>query len=65
MCYYIELLKGLHEVGKSGVNALSVASKPVQDAEVSSLIFGIKSDILRLLGNLVYQHPDNQNLVGE
>ncbi|KAM9824753.1 ataxin-10 [Neosynchiropus ocellatus] len=65
----VELLKQVQTVGKAGKNIFSAAqdfsSLSGGGESVSSPVFGFKAHLIRLIGNLCYNHTNNQNKVRE
>ncbi|KAH3880152.1 hypothetical protein DPMN_004065 [Dreissena polymorpha] len=63
----IHLLQNLEEIGHQGQNVFSNIDKVTRQAEVNTdhPVFGLKRDLIRLIGNLVYQNTANQDLVRE
>ena len=52
-------------IGKQGDNAFSPASKLAQEGSIdkNNPVFGLKRDVVRLIGNLVYKNRANQDKV--
>ena len=52
-------------IGKQGDNAFTPASKLTQEGSIdkNNPVFGLKRDIIRLIGNLVYKNRTNQDKV--
>ena len=66
-CGYIisDLLHSITMIGKQGDNAFTPASKLTQEGSIdkNNPVFGLKRDIIRLIGNLVYKNRTNQDKV--
>ncbi len=60
-----DLLHSMTMIGKQGENAFSPASKLSQESSTdkSNPVYGLKRDVIRLIGNLVYKHRANQDKV--
>ena len=52
-------------IGKQGDNAFTPANKLTQEGSIdkNNPVFGLKRDIIRLIGNLVYKNRTNQDKV--
>ncbi|XP_060602596.1 ataxin-10-like [Ruditapes philippinarum] len=63
----ISLLKCIEEIGKQGDNVFTNVDKMSKQREVNTdhPVYGLKRDIIRLLGNMAYKHQVNQNLIRE
>lgn len=60
------LLKMLHEVGKSGEDTVYSPARKLmaqEEEHETNPVFGFKRDLIRLIGNLCYQHKANQDQV--
>ena len=59
------LLQAVDEIGRQGNNVFSSVEKITREGEVDPHhpVFGLKRDIIRLLGNMSYRHRKNQDLV--
>jgi len=55
-CVFAAVLRSLHLIDGLSDNTMNTATD-------ASDVYNVKSDLMRLLANLVYQHPTNQNLV--
>ncbi|XP_064606700.1 ataxin-10-like isoform X2 [Liolophura sinensis] len=61
----IGILHKVHSLGKMGNNAFSSVTKPAESDSItnSQHVAGLKRDLIRLTGNMVYRNVTNQNLV--
>lgn len=63
----VKLLQRIHVLGKTGDNVFTACPKladlPVDGADNSHPVNGFKRDLIRLIGNLCYQHRENQDKV--
>lgn len=63
----IGLLHKIDEIGRQGNNIFSSVEKIAREGEINlhHPVFGLKRDIIRLIGNMGYKHKQNQDLVRE
>ncbi|KAL4226576.1 Ataxin-10 [Mactra antiquata] len=63
----VSLLQCIEDVGKEGNNVFTNVDKVSRAGEVNSdhPVYGLKRDLIRLLGNMAHKHQHNQNLVRE
>lgn len=59
------ILHKVHSLGKMGNNMFSNVTKPTESASVTNnhQVAGLKRDLIRLAGNMVYRNVANQDLV--
>ncbi|XP_041348364.1 ataxin-10-like [Gigantopelta aegis] len=60
----LDLLNGIHDINKGGENHFVGAEKP-KEIDPSHPSFCLKRDLVRLIANMVYHHPVNQDRVRE
>ena len=62
---YIDLLHCLHMIGQEGDNAFTVVQKisAQSDVDQSHPAYGLKKDLIRLVGNMCHRHRRNQDMV--
>ena len=60
-----DLLHSMSVIGKQGDNAFSPANKLAQESSIdkNNPVYGLKRDVVRLIGNLVYKNKGNQDKV--
>lgn len=63
-----ELLQQVHAIGKASKNIFSAAQNfssfsGDEDTSSHSPVVGFKAHLIRLIGNLCYKNPNNQNKV--
>ncbi|XP_069142657.1 ataxin-10-like [Argopecten irradians] len=57
----VYLLEAIHKLGKDGTNAFSsVAKLASDDVDTDHPVFGLRKDLVRLIGNMCYRHRENQ-----
>ncbi|XP_004695503.1 PREDICTED: ataxin-10 [Condylura cristata] len=61
----IDLLRLIHVAGKDSTNIFSTSCCVQAEREVSNVAEGLKSHLIRLVGNLCYKNKDNQDKVSE
>ncbi|KAL3852882.1 hypothetical protein ACJMK2_016489 [Sinanodonta woodiana] len=63
----VYLLQSINELGKEGDNSFSAVEKMSQNhlVDVQHPSFGLKKDLIRLIGNLAYKNTANQDKVRE
>ncbi|XP_055962984.1 ataxin-10 [Sorex fumeus] len=61
----IDLLRLIHMAGADGTNIFSTSSSVRADGDVSSVVEGFRSHLIRLIGNLCYKDKGNQDKVNE
>lgn len=59
------LLKTIEDIGRQDYNLFSNIESVSQQGEVNPdhPVFGLKRDLIRLLGNMAYRHRANQDMV--
>lgn len=64
--FFVDLLQSMHMLGKQGDNIFSSdgkLSESSSQANQNHPVFGVKRDLIRLVGNMSYRHKDNQDKV--
>ncbi|XP_048249583.1 ataxin-10-like isoform X1 [Haliotis rufescens] len=63
----INLLHGIHEIGRQGGNHFTAVEKMTESDQIDPHhpAFGLKRDLIRLLANMVFHHKVNQDKVRE
>ena len=60
---FAAVLKSLKSLDHWSDDALRLNSKATVNDATDDHIYNVKSDLMRLIANLVYQHPNNQHMV--
>ncbi|XP_053377086.1 ataxin-10-like isoform X2 [Mercenaria mercenaria] len=63
----VSLLQCIEEIGQQGDNVFTSVDKMSNIREVNTdhPVYGLKRDLIRLLGNMAYKHRHNQDLIRE
>ncbi|XP_021566639.1 ataxin-10 [Carlito syrichta] len=61
----IDLLRVIHVAGKDTANIFSASGCVKAEGDISNVVEGFKSHLIRLIGNLCYKNKDNQDKVNE
>lgn len=63
----LSLLHCIEEIGRQGDNIFSTMDKMsnIGDVNTDHPVFGLKRDLIRLLGNMAYRHKHNQDMIRE
>jgi len=61
----ISLLQSIHIIGKTGNNVFTKVEKACRQDEVNPNhpVYGLKKDLIRLIGNMAYHNKENQDMV--
>jgi len=62
-CVFAAVLKSLHLIDGLRANTLNITSKTALNTYADHDLYNVKSDLMRLVANLVYQHTTNQHMV--
>jgi len=57
------VLKSLHLIAGVSDDTLNLTSKAASLSAAEGGVYNVKSELMRLLANLVYRHPANQHSV--
>jgi len=60
---FAAVLKSLQSLDRMSDDALRLNLKATVNDAPDDHIYNVKSDLMRLIANLVYQHPSNQHTV--
>ena len=63
--FILDLLEAIHKLGQSSENLFSQVKKLSDKSKVQSShpVYGLKRDLLRVIGNFCYKHRANQDKV--